>query len=50
VLLYNVQECLVKVDRNGKIVPWLAERWHTSTTGTTPSSCARASASTTAAS
>ena len=29
-LLYNVQECLVKVDRNGKIVPWLAERWHTS--------------------
>jgi peptide/nickel transport system substrate-binding protein len=30
VLLYNVQECLVKVDRNGKIVPWLAERWHTS--------------------
>ena len=30
VLLYNVQECLVKVDRTGKIVPWLAERWHTS--------------------
>jgi peptide/nickel transport system substrate-binding protein len=29
VVLYNVQECLVKVDRNGKIVPWLAERWHT---------------------
>jgi peptide/nickel transport system substrate-binding protein len=30
VVLYNVQECLVKVDRDGKIVPWLAERWHTS--------------------
>jgi peptide/nickel transport system substrate-binding protein len=30
VVFYNVQECLVKVDRNGKIVPWLAERWHTS--------------------
>jgi peptide/nickel transport system substrate-binding protein len=30
VVLYNVQECLVKVDRHGKIVPWLAERWHTS--------------------
>ncbi len=29
VVLYNVQECLVKVDRHGKIVPWLAERWHT---------------------
>src|SRR5687768_6582972 len=29
VVLYNVQECLVKIDRNGKIVPWLAERWHT---------------------
>jgi peptide/nickel transport system substrate-binding protein len=29
VVLYNVQECLVKVDRTGKIVPWLAERWHT---------------------
>jgi len=26
---YNVQECLVKVDRNGKLVPWLAERWYT---------------------
>jgi peptide/nickel transport system substrate-binding protein len=30
VVLYNVQECLVKVDRHGKLVPWLAERWHTS--------------------
>src|SRR5213593_3544781 len=30
VVFYNVQECLVKVDRHGKIVPWLAERWHTS--------------------
>ena len=25
-----MQECLVKVDRHGKIVPWLADRWHTS--------------------
>jgi peptide/nickel transport system substrate-binding protein len=24
---YNVQECLVKVDRHGKLVSWLAERW-----------------------
>jgi peptide/nickel transport system substrate-binding protein len=30
VVLYNVQECLVKVDRHGKLVPWLAERWNTS--------------------
>ncbi len=29
VVLYNIQECLVKVDRHGKLVPWLAERWHT---------------------
>ncbi len=29
VVFYNVQECLVKVDRHGQIVPWLAERWHT---------------------
>lgn len=29
VVFYNVQEALVKVDRTGKIVPWLAERWHT---------------------
>src|SRR5437588_11052131 len=27
VVFYNVQECLVKIDRHGKIVPWLAERW-----------------------
>ena len=30
VVFYNVQEALVKVDKTGKIVPWLAERWHTS--------------------
>src|SRR6266481_8754191 len=30
VVFYNVQEALVKVDKNGKLVPWLAERWHTS--------------------
>ena len=29
VVLYNIQECLVKVDARGKLVPWLAERWHT---------------------
>jgi peptide/nickel transport system substrate-binding protein len=29
VVLYNIQECLVRVDRHGKLVPWLAERWHT---------------------
>lgn len=29
VVHYNVQECLVKVDRAGKLVPWLAERWYT---------------------
>src|SRR4030095_16241335 len=29
VVFYNVQEGLVKIDRHGKIVPWLAERWHT---------------------
>ena len=29
VIHYNVQECLVKVDKTGKIVPWLAERWYT---------------------
>ena len=29
VIHYNVQECLVKVDRHGKLVPWLAERWYT---------------------
>ena len=26
---YNIQECLVKVDRHGTLVPWLAERWRT---------------------
>jgi peptide/nickel transport system substrate-binding protein len=29
VVFYNIQESLVKVDQHGKIVPWLAERWHT---------------------
>jgi peptide/nickel transport system substrate-binding protein len=29
VVLYNIQECLVKVDRHGKVAPWLAERWNT---------------------
>src|SRR5207249_4019432 len=29
VVFYNIQEALVKVDRYGKLVPWLAERWHT---------------------
>ena len=29
VVHYNVQECLIKVDRHGKLVPWLAERWYT---------------------
>ena len=29
VVLYNVQEALVKIDQHGKLVPWLAERWHT---------------------
>jgi peptide/nickel transport system substrate-binding protein len=29
VVFYNIQECLVKIDRRGAIVPWLAERWHT---------------------
>jgi peptide/nickel transport system substrate-binding protein len=30
VVFYNIQEALVKVDQHGKLVPWLAERWHTS--------------------
>jgi peptide/nickel transport system substrate-binding protein len=30
VVFYNIQESLVKVDRHGKLVPWLAERWNTS--------------------
>jgi peptide/nickel transport system substrate-binding protein len=29
IVFYNVQESLVKVDRHGKLVPSLAERWHT---------------------
>ncbi len=29
VVFYNVQEALVKVDRHGRLVPWLAERWYT---------------------
>ena len=29
VVFYNIQEALVKVDQQGKLVPWLAERWHT---------------------
>jgi peptide/nickel transport system substrate-binding protein len=29
IVFYNVQESLVKVDRHGKLVPALAERWHT---------------------
>jgi peptide/nickel transport system substrate-binding protein len=29
VVFYNIQECLVKVDAHGRLVPWLAERWHT---------------------
>ncbi len=29
VVFYNIQEALLKVDRNGKLVPWLAERWET---------------------
>ena len=29
VVFYNVQEALIKVDRHGKLVPWLAERWYT---------------------
>jgi len=29
VVFYNIQEALVKVDAQGQLVPWLAERWHT---------------------
>jgi len=29
VVLYNIQEALVKVDAQGRLVPWLAERWNT---------------------
>jgi peptide/nickel transport system substrate-binding protein len=27
VVFYNIQEAIVKIDRTGKLVPWLAERW-----------------------
>lgn len=30
VVFYNVQEALVKVNEQGKLVPWLAERWQAS--------------------
>jgi peptide/nickel transport system substrate-binding protein len=30
VVFDNVQEGLIKIDRTGKMVPWLAERWYTS--------------------
>ena len=30
VVFYNVQEGLIKIDRTGKMIPWLAERWYTS--------------------
>jgi peptide/nickel transport system substrate-binding protein len=29
VVFYNIQEALVKVDAQGRLIPWLAERWHT---------------------
>jgi peptide/nickel transport system substrate-binding protein len=29
VVFYNIQEALLKVDQQGKLVPWLAERWQT---------------------
>jgi peptide/nickel transport system substrate-binding protein len=29
VVFFNIQEALVKVDQQGKLGPWLAERWHT---------------------
>jgi peptide/nickel transport system substrate-binding protein len=29
VVHYNIQENLVKIDKSGKLVPWLAERWYT---------------------
>jgi peptide/nickel transport system substrate-binding protein len=34
-VLYNIQECLVKMDRHGRITPWLAERWQTTADGRT---------------
>ena len=30
VVFDNVQEGLIKIDRHGKMVPWLDERWYTS--------------------
>jgi peptide/nickel transport system substrate-binding protein len=30
VVFYNIQEALVKVNEQGKLVPWLAERWQAS--------------------
>jgi peptide/nickel transport system substrate-binding protein len=35
VVFYNIQEALVKVDEQGKLVPWLAERWQASADGLT---------------
>jgi peptide/nickel transport system substrate-binding protein len=29
VVFYNIQEALLKVDQQGRLVPWLAERWQT---------------------
>ena len=29
VVFDNVQEGLIKIERTGKMVPWLAERWYT---------------------
>ena len=29
VVFDNVQEGLIKIDRTGKMIPWLAERWYT---------------------
>ncbi|MBI4607396.1 MAG: ABC transporter substrate-binding protein [Candidatus Rokubacteria bacterium] len=28
VVHYNIQECLVRIDKSGKLLPWLAERWY----------------------
>src|SRR5258708_7067465 len=30
IVFYNVQGALVKAARHGKLVPWLADKWHTS--------------------
>src|SRR5262245_47365747 len=29
VVFFNIQEALVKIDQEGKVAPWLAERWQT---------------------